>query len=183
MAKEQLVEGTVIELRDFGAMIDLGHSITGMLHISELSYSRLGHPSEALQVGQSLRVKVLSVEDSSQSSANQGSPRIALSLKQAMTDPWTTVQDELTVGDSYQGVVTRLAAFGAFVEIKPGLEGLIHLSEMSWIKRVLKPSEVVSVGDQVSCRLLAMDPDKRRLSLSLKSVDEDPWAGAEKKFR
>ena len=134
--KEPVVEGKVTELRDFGAMVEV-QGLSGMLHISELSYSRVKHPSEVLRVGETIRVKVLSVGE--QNSPDE-LPRIALSLKQAIQDPWTTASTDFIPGESQRGVVTRLAAFGAFVELKPGVEGLIHLSEMSWLKRVLKPS-------------------------------------------
>ncbi len=171
-----ILDGVVTELRDFGAIIDFS-GLSGMVHISEVSHSRLAKVSDALQVGQQVKVKVLSIDE------QKGQPRIGLSIKQAGEDPWNTAAEKLAVGQNYVGRVTKLEAFGAFVEIAPGLEGLVHVSEMAWTKRVHHPRDVVSVGDMVETRLLAVDPGTRRISLSLKALGDDPWLRVERELQ
>jgi small subunit ribosomal protein S1 len=170
------IDGIVKDLRDFGAMVDIG-GVVGMLHISEISYGRVNNVSEVLSTGDRVRVKILKIEDKGQSL-----PRISLSRKQAQSDPWLEVSEKIHVGDSYSGKVVRLTHFGAFVEIFPGVDGLIHVSEMSWLKRVSDPSELLKLGDQVEVRVLEIDSEKRRISLSIKSVDADPWLKVAKNF-
>lgn len=165
MQKNQAVEGKVIELKPFGAMVDLGGMI-GMLHISEISYGRVEDINEVLSVGDKVQVKVLQIAGN----------RISLSSKAIEGDPWETVLDAYKVGASYTGKVTRLAKFGAFVELKPGVEGLIHLSEMSWTTRVHKASDVVQEGTQVEVRVLDINAQDKKMSLSMKSIQADPWA-------
>jgi small subunit ribosomal protein S1 len=166
---DPFVNGVVTDLKDFGAIVDLGGP-QGMIHISEMAFGRLNHPSEAVKVGDKVRVKVLAIEEGDK-------PRISLSLKQAGTDPWTEVETHLKPDESYPGKVTRLADFGAFVEILPGLEGLIHISEMSW-KRVSHPKEILSVGSEITVRVTSIDGANRRLSLTLKDAESDPWRDA-----
>ena len=175
MANDTEAKGKVAELRDFGAMVDLG-GILGMVHISELSYGHPTHPSEVLSVGDEVTVKVLKIDESGRQ------PRIALSMKALLKDPWDQAQDEFKPGQSYSGKVVRLTDFGAFVELKPGIDGLIHLSEMSWEKRVYHAKEVMAVGDRVSVRVTDCNPEKKRLSLSLKAPEDDPWFEAETKY-
>lgn len=170
--QDYILDGTVAELLDFGAIIDLG-GLTGFLHISEMSFSRINRASDFLEKGEKVRVKVISVSE------KEGKKRISLSMKAAQNDPWLEASSRYEVGQSYQGKVLKLENFGAFVELEPGIEGLIHISEMSWEKRVHHPSDVLSIGDKVSVRLLSMDLSAKRISLSLKHVEEDPWIKAQ----
>lgn len=172
------VDGVVKELRDFGAMVDIG-GVIGMMHISEVSFGRISHVSEVLSSGDKVRVKILKIEQQDA----QSLPRISLSRKQVQSDPWLEVSEKIKVGDSYTGKVVRLAQFGAFVELFPGVDGLIHLSEMSWLKRVHNPSELLKQGDRVEVRILEIDIEKRRISLSIKSLDADPWLKVSKNFK
>jgi len=167
MKTDPFISGTVTDLKDFGAIVDLGGP-QGMIHISEVAFGRVNHPSEVLKIGENVRVKIIKIETGDK-------PKISLSLKQAGTDPWTEVGTLVKVDESYPGKVTRLTDFGAFVEIKPGLEGLIHISEMSWTKRISHPKEVLSVGQQIVVRVIGIDSLKQRISLTLKESHQDPW--------
>ena len=172
------LDGVVRELRSFGAMVDIG-GIIGMLHISELSYGHVNDVSEILKNGDLVRVKVLKIE----AQGPQAFPRISLSRKQAQSDPWMEVPDKIEIGGSYRGRVVRLTNFGAFIELFPGVDGLVHLSEMSWIKRIHSPADLLSLGDNVDVRVLEIDMEKRRLSLSIKSLDADPWQSVLTEFK
>src|SRR6184192_3804582 len=159
----QVVEGKISNIVDFGAFVDLD-GIDGLIHISELSWSHVNHPSEVLEIGQTVKVKVLDVDRDRQ--------RISLGLKQTQEDPWQRIVDTYNVGDVLEGKVTKVVAFGAFVEILPGVEGLVHISELAQ-HHVENPREVVSQGDTVPVLILEVDAERRRLSLSLKRVDAD----------
>lgn len=172
-----MVEGRVTRLAPFGAFVELAPSVEGMIHLSELSWARVGSADEAISVGDMVRAKVLDI-----STNEKGQTRISLSRKQAEGDPWLDVPSCLTVGHIVQGTVRRLAPFGAFVEILPGVEGLIHISEMSWVKRVTKPEEMLSVGDAVSVKVKEILPKTRRIALSLRDAEGDPWEDAEQRF-
>ncbi len=169
------VDGIVEEIRDIGAMIDLG-GVTGMVHISEAGHGRLGSLHDVLKVGDKIKVKVLTIDETGQR------PKIALSIKATLEDPWDVIETWFSEGESYLGKVVRLEAFGAFVELRPGIEGLIHVSEMSWMKRIRHPKDVLKNGDQVSVRILSIDKHNRRISLTMKSIEQDPWFEIEKKF-
>src|SRR5215216_1093900 len=156
-----VVEGKISNIVDFGAFVDL-EGIDGLIHISELSWSHVNHPSEVLSVGETVRVKVLDIDRERQ--------RISLGLKQTQEDPWRRVLDEYKPGDALEGKVTKVVAFGAFVEIVPGVEGLVHISELAE-HHVESPSEVVSPGDQVWVRILEIDESRRRISLSVKRAE------------
>jgi small subunit ribosomal protein S1 len=156
-----VVEGKISNIVDFGAFVDL-EGIDGLIHISELSWSHVNHPSEVLSVGETVRVKVLDIDRERQ--------RISLGLKQTQEDPWRRVLDEYKPGDALQGRVTKVVAFGAFVEIVPGVEGLVHISELAE-HHVENPSEVVSPGDEVWVRILEIDESRRRISLSIKRAE------------
>jgi small subunit ribosomal protein S1 len=156
-----VVEGKISNIVDFGAFVDL-EGIDGLIHISELSWSHVNHPSEVLSVGETVRVKVLDIDRERQ--------RISLGLKQTQEDPWRRVLDEYKPGDALQGKVTKVVAFGAFVEIVPGVEGLVHISELAE-HHVENPSEVVSPGDEVWVRILEIDESRRRISLSIKRAE------------
>lgn len=161
-----VVHGTVRSLTEFGAFVDMG-GLDGLLHIGELAWSRVNKPEDVLTVGQELDVKVIKIEPETQ--------RISLSLKQLQPHPWEGVPERYKVGDRVQGSVTRLTDFGAFLEIEPGVEGLIHISEMSWGKKVRKPSDVLKVGDTAEVVILAINVAEHRLSLGLKQALSDPW--------
>jgi small subunit ribosomal protein S1 len=166
-----VVEGTISNIVDFGAFVDLD-GMDGLIHISELSWSHVNHPSEVLEIGQKVNVKVLDIDRDRQ--------RISLGLKQTQTDPWQQVLESYGEGDVVSGKVTKVVTFGAFVEILPGVEGLVHISELAQ-HHVENPREVVSQGDTVNVRILEVDAERRRLSLSLKRVDDgmplQPGAG------
>ena len=166
-----IVTGTVRSLTDYGAFVDLG-GIDGLLHISDIALTRVTKASDVLTLGQELDVKVLKIDPETH--------RISLGLKQLQADPWATAVERYPLGTTVRGVVTRTADFGAFVEIEPGLEGLIHLSEMSWTKRILKATEVVKVGDVLEALVVSVTPGDRRISLSLKQALGDPWVEAAK---
>ncbi len=157
-----VVEGVISNIVDFGAFVDLD-GMDGLIHISELSWSHVNHPSEVLEIGQKVKVKVLDIDRERQ--------RISLGLKQTQTDPWQQVLDSYSVGDVVEGKVTKVVTFGAFVEILPGVEGLVHISELA-SHHVENPREVVSQGQVVHVKIIEMDADRRRLSLSLKRVAE-----------
>lgn len=171
------VEGRITRLAPFGAFMEVAPSVEGMIHVSELSWSRVGSPDEAVSLGDCVRAKVLSVAQDA-----KGNTRISLSRRQAEGDPWAAVEGRLEPGAVVEGRVTRLAPFGAFVEVLPGVEGLAHVSEMSWTRRVAKPEEVVCVGDVVSVKIKEFSLDRRRLSLSLRDAEGDPWAQAAERF-
>lgn len=173
--QEVVLDGVVKEVKDFGAFIDLG-GYEGFVHVSEMSYSRVAKAFDFLHRGEKVRAKVLGIEE------KNGKTRISLSIKAAANDPWNEMGERFHAGQNYLGKVVRLENFGAFVELEPGLEGLIHVSEMSWGKRVMHPKDVVNVGDQVNVRILQFDRSMRKISLSLKDIDKDPWLDAEKKY-
>jgi small subunit ribosomal protein S1 len=157
-----VVEGTISNIVDFGAFVDL-EGIDGLIHISELSWSHVNHPSELLEIGQEVRVKVLDIDRDRQ--------RISLGLKQTQSDPWQQVIDTYDQGEVVEGRVTKVVTFGAFVEILPGVEGLVHISELA-AHHVENPREIVSQGETVRAKIIEMDAERRRLSLSLKRVEE-----------
>ena len=169
-----IVSGQVRSFAAYGAFIDLG-GIDGLLHISDIAHARIATPDEVLTVGQQLELKVLKVDAESR--------RISLGLKQLQPEPWDTAADRYIVGQRITGTVTRLMDFGAFVQLEPGIEGLVHVSEMSWVKKVHKPSDILSAGDTVEAVVLAISPAERRISLGLKQAHGDPWTEAPKKFR
>ncbi len=170
----QVRRGTVRRLTDFGAFVDLG-GVEGLLHVSDMSYGRIKHPSEVVQVGQEIDVQILRIDPERD--------RISLGLKQLRTDPWELVPVNYHAGDTVEGRVTKLMNFGAFVELEEGVEGLIPISEMSWTRRVTHPRDVVAEGDSVRCVILSIDPDKRRISLSLKALGEDPWKSVPERYK
>lgn len=161
-----IVDGTVRKVMEFGVFVDLG-GIDGLVHVSELSWSRVEHPKEIVTDGQAVRVKILKIDS--------GKDRISLSMKQAEAGPWEGVADKFEVGQTYKGKVTRLADFGAFVELAPGLEGLVHVSELDWKRRINHPRDAVKEGEEVEVSLLEMNVARQRLSLSVKQAQGDPW--------
>jgi small subunit ribosomal protein S1 len=161
-----VVTGTVKNLTDYGAFVDLG-GIDGLLHVSDLSYGRVTHPSEMLSVGDQVTVKVLKFDREKE--------RISLGIKQLVPDPWTTVEERYPLRGRVVGRVVSVTDYGAFVELEPGVEGLIHISEMTWSRRMKHPSKVVKVGDQVEAVVLEVKPRDRRVSLGIKQLEPDPW--------
>jgi len=162
-------EAVISRLAPFGAFVELAPGVEGMAHLSELSWTRVAQADEAVSVGDKVRVKVMSI------AKDEKGARISLSIKQVTDDPWKDVAARLTVGDVLQGKVVRTAPFGAFIEVLPGVEGLAHLSELSYAKRVMKAEEVVVPGDLVSVKIKEIDADKRRISLSLRDAAGNPW--------
>ena len=167
------VSGRVRSLTDYGAFVDIG-GIDGLLHVAEMSWSRIKHPADLLAVGQQIETRILNIDPEKR--------RISLGLKQLQPQPWDSAAEKYKVGDRVRGTVTRVADFGAFVELEPGVEGLIHISEMSWSKKVRKTSDVVKPGETVEAVSLAVNAAERRISLGLKQALGDPWAGAAQRF-
>ncbi|MDR3750803.1 MAG: 30S ribosomal protein S1 [Terracidiphilus sp.] len=160
------VTGTVRTLMPYGAFVDIG-GVDGLLHVSDISHARVSKPEDVLTVGQQLQLRILKIDPETK--------KISLGLKQLQPEPWETVPDRLQMGQRITGTVTRLADFGAFVEIEPGVEGLIHISEMSWGKKVHHPSDMLKEGERVDAVILAIKPEERRISLGLKQSLADPW--------
>ncbi len=179
LSEGDIVEGTVIKLMPYGAFVELIPGVEGMAHISELSWSRLEKPEEAVAKGDRIRVKVLSIGEQE----GNKPPRLSLSFKQVKQDPWELVGDRFHVGDNLTGKVTRCLNFGAFVEIAEGTEGLVHISEMSYTKRVLRPEEVVTPGETVAVVVKAIDLEKKRISLSIRDSLGDPWDLVDEKYK
>ncbi|MBS3734678.1 MAG: S1 RNA-binding domain-containing protein [Phycisphaerae bacterium] len=169
LAEGQTVPGTVRSLMPYGAFVDLG-GVDGLLHISDMSHGHVDKPGDIVAEGQQVEVRVLSID--------RDNERIALGLKQTMADPWDGVEHKWPVDQVVTGRVTRVMDFGAFCELEEGVEGLIPISELTFERRVGHPSEIVAVGDMVKVRVLKVEPDRRRISLSIKRVGDDPWMGA-----
>ncbi len=179
VSEGDIVKGRVIKLMPYGAFVEIAPGVDGMVHISELSWSRLETPQEAVSVDDIVNVKILKIEK------KQGSDvyKISLSMKHTSADPWDLAENTIHEGDQLTGRVMRLAPFGAFVELSPGVDGLVHLSEMSYTKRVLKAEDVVSQGEMVQVVVKSVDPEKKRISLSMKDAHGDPWTGASEKYQ
>ena len=167
-------KGMVKNIADFGAFVDLG-GIDGLLHITDMSWGRINHPTEIVKIEREVTVKVLKVD--------RVTERIALGLKQLQPNPWERVVSKYVVGQRVKGKVVNLMPYGAFVELEPGIEGLVHISEMSWTKRINHPSEVMTIGQEVEVAVLAIDTDKQELSLGLKQTEANPWDKVEEKYK
>ncbi len=168
-----ILEGAVKNITGYGAFVDLG-GIDGILHISDMSWGRIAHPSEVVQVGDKVKVVVLKFDAEKE--------RISLGMKQLTPDPWHTVAEKFPVGARVQGKVISLMDYGAFVELESGIEGLIHISEMSWTRKVAHPSKILQIGQQVEVAVLNVDPGHRRISLGLKQIMANPWEAAKEKY-
>ena len=173
LQKGEVRKGRVKNITDFGAFVDLD-GIDGLLHITDMSWGRVKHPSEVLKVGQELDVMVLDVD--------RDRERISLGLKQTTENPWNTIQDRFPVGARVSGKVVNLAAYGAFVEIAPGIEGLVHISEFSWTKRVARASDVLSVGDEVQVVVLSVDVENQKIALGIRQTQANPWDTVQERF-
>jgi small subunit ribosomal protein S1 len=162
----QIIEGVVKNITDYGAFVDLG-GIDGLLHVTDIAWRRINHPSEVLNIGQTVRVQIIRV--------NQETHRISLGMKQLEADPWEGIEAKYPVGAKFTGRVTNITDYGAFVELEPGIEGLIHVSEMSWTKKNIHPGKIVATSQEVEVMVLEVDPVKRRISLGLKQTLPNPW--------
>jgi small subunit ribosomal protein S1 len=166
LQEKQVVEGVVKNITDYGAFVDLG-GVDGLLHVTDIAWRRVSHPTEVLNVGQTVTVQIIKI--------NHETQRISLGMKQLQTDPWEGVAVKYPVGVQFKGKVTNVTDYGAFVELEPGVEGLVHVSEMSWVKKNLAPSKLVAPGTEVDVQVLEVDSNKRRISLGLKQTQENPW--------
>ncbi len=173
LEKGQVLEGTVKNITTYGVFIDLG-GVDGLIHITDLSWGRVNHPEEVVQLDQKLNVVILDFDDEKK--------RIALGLKQLMPHPWDALADEIKVGDKVKGKVVVMADYGAFVEVAPGVEGLIHVSEMSWSQHLRSAQDFMKVGDEVEAVVLTLDRDERKMSLGIKQLKKDPWEDIETKY-
>ena len=166
LAEGQVIDGLVKNITDYGAFIDLG-GIDGLLHVTDMAWRRVNHPSEILNVGDTVKVQIIRINPETQ--------RISLGMKQLQADPWPSIEAKYPVGARVKGTVTNIADYGAFVELEPGVEGLIHVSEMSWTKKNIHPGKIVSTSQQVEVQVLEVDANKRRISLGLKQTQDNPW--------
>jgi small subunit ribosomal protein S1 len=173
------MDGTVTRIMPYGAFVQLSSGVEGMVHISEMSWSRAAKAESLVNVADTVRVKVIGIEPDKK----PGLLKISLSMKQLTEDPWDSAGEQFHEGDKILGTVTRCANFGAFVEVAPGIEGLVHISEMSYKKRVLKPEDVVTAGETVSVTIKEVDLDKRRISLSIRDAEGDPWVDIAEKYK
>jgi len=162
----QIRKGVVKNIADFGAFVDLG-GIDGLLHITDMSWERIGHPSEMVSIDQEIEVKILQIDREKQ--------KIALGLKQKQSSPWTNIAEKYPVGSTVPGEVVNVMSYGAFVKLEPGIEGLVHISEMSWTRRINHPSEMVQIGDKIDVKILGVDPQGQQLSLGIKQTQANPW--------
>jgi len=162
----QVIEGVVKNITEYGAFVDLG-GIDGLLHVTDMAWRRVNHPSEVVQIGQSVKVKIIKI--------NHETHRISLGIKQLLADPWEGIAARYPVNTRFKGRVTNITDYGAFVELEPGIEGLIHVSEMSWTKKNVHPGKIVSTSQEVEVQILEVDPVKRRISLGLKQTLQNPW--------
>ncbi|MBT4888235.1 MAG: 30S ribosomal protein S1 [Rhodospirillales bacterium] len=166
LSEGQILEGMVKNITDYGAFVDLG-GVDGLLHVTDIAWRRINHPSEALQIGETVKVQIIRF--------NPDTQRISLGMKQLETDPWEGVGAKFPVGGKFQGRVTNITDYGAFVELEAGVEGLVHVSEMSWTKKNVHPGKIVSTSQEVEVMVLDVDPEKRRISLGLKQCSDNPW--------
>jgi len=169
----QVVDGVVKNITDYGAFVDLG-GIDGLLHVTDIAWRRVNHPTEVLTIGETIKVQIVRI--------NHESHRISLGMKQLQADPWDGIGAKYPIGARFTGRVTNITDYGAFVELEPGIEGLIHVSEMSWTKKNVHPGKIVSTSQEVDVMVLEVDPDKRRISLGLKQTLANPWESFSEKF-
>src|SRR2546423_408110 len=169
-----IVEGQIKNLTDYGAFVDLG-GIDGLLHVTDMSWGRLQNPAEMFRVGENVQVKVLKFDRERE--------RVSLGYKQLLPDPWESVEERFIVGTRVKGVIASVTDYGAFVELEPGVEGLVHVSEMSWLKRTKQPSKLVNVGEEVEAEVLGVDPRARRISLGMKQAQPNPWETLKERYQ
>ncbi|MGQ3228123.1 MAG: 30S ribosomal protein S1, partial [Blastomonas fulva] len=166
LAEGQIIDGIVKNITDYGAFVDLG-GIDGLLHVTDISYKRINHPSEAITIGETVKVQIIRINSETQ--------RISLGMKQLESDPWEGASVKYPIGAKLSGAVTNITEYGAFVELEPGIEGLVHVSEMSWTKKNVHPGKIVSTSQEVDVIVLEVDAEKRRISLGLKQAQSNPW--------
>ena len=171
---DQVVNGVVKNIADFGAFIDLG-GIDGLLHITDMSWGRISHPSEMLAIGDEVDVKILDID--------AVKDKVSLGLKQKTENPWTNVEERYPIGSKIKGQVVNIMSYGAFIKLETGIEGLVHISEMSWTRRINHPSDVVAIGDSVEAVVLNINKEKEEISLSIKQVEQNPWTNIEEKYQ
>src|SRR5439155_1547360 len=174
MTPGDIRKGTVKNITDFGAFIDL-NGLDGLLHITDMSWGRIGHPSEILKVGQEIDVVVLDI--------NREKERVSLGLKQKLANPWDSIESKYPVGARVKGKVVNLVPYGAFVELEPGVEGLVHVTEISWTRKINHPSEVLKKGDEAEAIVLEIDKTNQRISVGIKQLSEDPWTNIDKYYK
>ena len=170
----QVVKGEVKNIADFGAFVDLG-GIDGLLHITDMSWGRISHPSEMLAIGDDVDVKILDID--------AVKDKVSLGLKQKTENPWTHVEERYPIGSKIKGQVVNIMSYGAFIKLETGIEGLVHISEMSWTRRINHPSDVVAIGDSVEAIVLNINKEKEEISLSIKQVEQNPWTNIEEKYQ
>jgi len=173
LADGQVVEGIVKNITDYGAFVDLG-GIDGLLHVTDISWKRINHPSEVLSIGDTINVQIIRLNPETQ--------RISLGMKQLLEDPWSVVEQKFPISSKLKGRITNITDYGAFVELEEGIEGLVHVSEMSWVKKNVHPGKIVSTSQEVEVMVLEIDPEKRRISLGLKQCLDNPWDAFADKF-
>jgi small subunit ribosomal protein S1 len=166
LVEGQVIDGTVKHITDYGAFVDLG-GIDGLLHVTDIAWRRVNHPTEVLNIGQTVKVKIIKI--------NHETHRISLGMKQLLEDPWHAIESKYQVGMRLKGRVTNITDYGAFVELEPGIEGLIHVSEMSWTKKNVHPGKIIATSQEVDVQVLEVDSAKRRISLGLKQTLQNPW--------
>ncbi len=174
LQKNSIVNGIVRNITDFGAFVDLGAGMTGLLHITDMSWGRVSHPSEVLAIGDKIDVVVLDFD--------KDSGRVSLGLKQKTQSPWEAVDTKYPVGSRVKGNVVNLVPYGAFVELEKGVEGLLHISELSWTKKYSNPNELLAIGDRIEIQILEVDKNNKKISLGLKQLEANPWIGVEEKY-
>jgi small subunit ribosomal protein S1 len=173
LAEGQVVDGVVKNITDYGAFVDLG-GIDGLLHVTDIAWKRVNHPSDVLHVGQNIKVQIIRINPETQ--------RISLGMKQLDKDPWEVVAEKYPIGSKVKGRVTNITDYGAFVELEDGIEGLVHVSEMSWTKKNVHPGKILSTTEQIEVQVLEIDPAKRRISLGLKQTQNNPWETFSSKY-
>ena len=174
MEEGQILEGIIKNITDYGAFVDLGE-VDGLLHVTDISWKRISHPTEALSIGQKVKVQVIKF--------NSDTQRISLGMKQLEEDPWEIAQNKYNVDDMFTGRVTNITDYGAFVELESGIEGLVHVSEMSWTKKNMQPGKIVSTSEEVEVKVLEIDSEKRRISLGMKQCKPNPWLDLQKNYK
>jgi len=174
LEKGALISGIVRNITDFGAFVDLGSGIIGLLHITDMSWGRVSHPSEVLAIGDTIEVMVLDFD--------KDSGKVSMGLKQKTQNPWETVDTKYSVGSKIIGSVVNLMPYGAFVELEKGVEGLLHISELSWTKKYANPNELLAIGDRIEVQVLEVDKANKKISLGLKQLESNPWIGVETKY-
>ena len=174
ISEGSVLQGVVKNITDYGAFVDLG-GVDGLLHVTDISWKRVNHPSEALQIGETIDVQIIKINEENQ--------RISLGMKQLKDDPWEGVEAKYPIKATYTGRVTNIADYGAFVELEDGIEGLVHVSEMSWTKKNVHPGKIISTSQEVEVMVLEIDLEKRRISLGMKQCQENPWEGIADKYK